>query len=72
MDLSADCLQEARVENLERLAVALGVRLPPRGRDRRKYARQLVRAVLRGLEQDRLKQSPPALASKQSAPLALA
>jgi hypothetical protein len=53
MELSADCLQEARVENLERLAAALGVRLPPRRGDRRKYARQLVRAVLRGLEQDR-------------------
>ncbi len=56
MDLTADCLHEARVENLERLATALGVRLPPRGRDGRKYARQLVRAVLRGLEQDRRRQ----------------
>ncbi|APR75718.1 Hypothetical protein A7982_01064 [Minicystis rosea] len=48
-------MHEARVENLERLALALGVRLPPRqGRDRN-YARKLVRAVLRGLEEDRRK-----------------
>lgn len=53
MDLTADCLHEARLENLERLAVSLGVRLPPRTGDRRKYARQLVRVVMRGLEQDR-------------------
>ncbi len=56
MELSADCLHEARVENLERLAAALGMRLPPRGRDMRKYARQLVRVVLRGLEEDRRRQ----------------
>ncbi len=57
MDLTADCLHEARVENLERLAAALGVRLPPRrGADHRKYARQLVRVVLRGLEDDRRRQ----------------
>ena len=53
MELSADCLHEARVENLERLATALGVKLPPRRGDRRKYARQLVRLVMRGLEEDR-------------------
>lgn len=52
MEIDADCLHEARVENLERLAVALGVRLPPRTRDHRKYARTLVRVVLRGLEDD--------------------
>jgi hypothetical protein len=53
MELSADCLHEARVENLERLAAALGVRLPSGRGDRRKYARMLVRAVMRGLEQDK-------------------
>ena len=53
MEIDVDCLQEARVENLERLASALGVRLPPQKGDRRKYARQLVRVVLRGLEDDR-------------------
>lgn len=53
MELDADCLHEARVENLERLAAALGVRLPPRQRDPRKYGRMLVRAVLRGLDEDR-------------------
>jgi hypothetical protein len=55
MDLSADCLHEARVENLERLAAALDVRLPPKKGDRRKYARALVRAVMQGLERDRQK-----------------
>jgi len=59
MELSADCLYEARVENLERLAAALGVRLPPRQTDHRKYARQLVRVVLRGLDQDRRLHQPP-------------
>lgn len=55
MELDADCLLEARVENVERLALALGVRLPPRqGRDRQ-YARKLVRLVLRGLAEDRRK-----------------
>jgi hypothetical protein len=53
MELDADCLYEARVENVERLALALGIRLPPKqGRDRQ-YARKLVRAVLRGLDEDR-------------------
>ncbi len=56
MEIDADCLHEARVENLERLAAALGVRLPPRKGDYRKYTRQLVRVVLRGLEEDRRSQ----------------
>jgi hypothetical protein len=55
MDLDADCLYEAKVENVERLAYALGVRLPPRhGRDTQ-YARRLVRAVLKGLQDDKRK-----------------
>lgn len=55
MDIDADCLYEARVENVERLALALGIRLPPKqGRDRQ-YARKLVRAVMKGLEEDRRK-----------------
>jgi hypothetical protein len=53
MEIDADCLYDARVENLERLAVALGVKLPPQRGDHRKYTRQLVRVVLRGLEEDR-------------------
>lgn len=57
MEIDADCLHDARVENVERLAVALGVRLPPQRGDRRKYARQLVRAVLRGLQEDRRTQA---------------
>jgi hypothetical protein len=55
MDLDADCLLEARVENVERLALALGVRLPPKQGKDRAYARKLVRLVLRGLAEDRRK-----------------
>jgi hypothetical protein len=56
MELDADCLYEARVENVERLAIALGVKLPPYRGDHRKYARALVRAVLKGLEEDQRRQ----------------
>ena len=50
MELDADCLYEARPENVERLARSLGVRLPPhRGRDMT-YNRKLVRLVLKHLE----------------------
>ncbi|MCC6552025.1 MAG: hypothetical protein IT372_03250 [Polyangiaceae bacterium] len=53
MDLDIDCLREAKVENVERLATALGVKLPDRKRhDRRAYARELVRAVMLGLRRD--------------------
>jgi hypothetical protein len=53
MDLDIDCLREARVENVERLASSLGVRLPEkRRRDRRTYIRELVRAVMLGLRRD--------------------
>lgn len=55
MELDADCLLDARVENVERLALALGVRLPPRQAKDRQYARKLVRLVLRGLAEDRRK-----------------
>jgi len=65
MELSADCLHEARVENLERLAASLGVRLPPHRGDHGKYARQLVRAVMRGLDQDRRLNQPPRSARRQ-------
>jgi len=53
MDLDIDCLREARVENVERLASSLGVKLPEkRRRDRRTYVRELVRAVMLGLRRD--------------------
>lgn len=53
MDLDADCLLEARVENVERLALAIGVRLPPhRGKDRT-YARKLARLVLKHIDKER-------------------
>lgn len=55
MELDADCLREARVENVERLALALGMRLPPRHSNDRQYARKLVRLVLRALAEDRRK-----------------
>jgi hypothetical protein len=53
MDIDADCLHQAKTENLERLALALGVRLPPRQGREWQYARKLVRAVLKGLDDDR-------------------
>jgi hypothetical protein len=53
MDLDIDCLREAKVENVERLANALGVRLPEHKRhDRRAYNRELVRAVMQGIKRD--------------------
>lgn len=53
MELDADCLLEARVENLERLALSLGVRLPPRQGRERQYARKLVRVLVRAIAEDR-------------------
>ncbi len=50
MRLDADCLREAKLENLERLARSLGVRLPDRAG--RSYPRRLVRAVLKRLDDD--------------------
>lgn len=66
MELDADCLLEARVENVERLALALGVRLPPRAGRERQYARKLVRAVLRGLAEDRRATQKPLRLSRAS------
>jgi hypothetical protein len=53
MILDAECLLEAKVENVERLAVALGLRLPPYRGSRVAYSRKLVRIVLKHLEQER-------------------
>jgi len=53
MMLDAECLLEAKVENVERLAVSLGLRLPPYKGNRSTYARKLVRLVLKQLEEDR-------------------
>lgn len=53
MDLDIDCLREAKVENVERLASALGVRLPEHKRhDRRAYTRELIRVVMQGIQRD--------------------
>ncbi|AKT38497.1 hypothetical protein [Chondromyces crocatus] len=53
MDLDIDCLREARVENVERLGRALGLRLPDKKRyDRRAYVRELVKTVMQGLRRD--------------------
>ncbi len=53
MDLDVDCLREARLENVERLGRALGVRLPDKKRfDRRAYTRELVRVVMQALRRD--------------------
>jgi hypothetical protein len=51
MELDVECLRGATVENLERLAASLGLRLPPKGRDRA-YVRKLVQAVKRGIDRD--------------------
>jgi hypothetical protein len=53
MILDATCLLEAKVENVERLAIALGLRLPPPKGNRSVYARKLVRLVLKHLQQER-------------------
>jgi hypothetical protein len=50
MRLDVDCLREAKLENLERLARSLGVRLPDRAG--RSYSRRLVRAVLKRLDEE--------------------
>jgi hypothetical protein len=63
MELDADCLFLAKVENLERLALALGVRLPAHRGDRRKYGRLLVRAVLKGLSDDKRRRRAAARAN---------
>jgi hypothetical protein len=55
MRIDVSCLREAKVENLERLARALGIRLPPRTGPA--YARRLVRAVLKRLDEDRLRRN---------------
>jgi hypothetical protein len=51
MMLDAECLYEAKLENVERLALSLGVRLPPHQGSRIAYSRKLVRLVLKALEQ---------------------
>jgi hypothetical protein len=52
MMLDAECLYEARVENVERLAIALGVRLPAQQGSRIAYSRKLVRLVLKAMQRD--------------------
>jgi hypothetical protein len=69
MVLDAECLRDARIENLERLAAALGVRLPPQRGDTRKYARQLVRVLLRAIEEDRRRNPVPPRRRPDTRPL---
>jgi hypothetical protein len=57
MHLDADCLREAKTVNLERLARALGIRLPDAPASK-SYGRRLVRAVLKGIRQDQDKARP--------------
>jgi hypothetical protein len=52
MMLDAECLYEAKLENVERLANSLGVRLPPQQGSRIAYSRKLVRLVLKALDQN--------------------
>ncbi len=51
MMLDAECLYEAKLENVERLAQSLGVQLPPQQGSRIAYSRKLVRLVLKAMEQ---------------------
>lgn len=50
MMLDAECLYEAKLENVERLAQSLGVRLPPHAGSRIAYSRKLVRLVLKAIQ----------------------
>lgn len=50
MDLDADCLRWARVENLERLARALRVPLPPDWLTPEARKRGLARAIVTALD----------------------
>lgn len=52
MELTSDCLREARLENVERLALSLGVRLPRLPRRSPGYSRELVRNVMHALRRD--------------------
>lgn len=51
MVIDEETLRDAKLENLERLARALKVRLPAHKRDA-KYGRALAREVARGLSRD--------------------
>lgn len=57
MMLDAECLYEAKLENVERLAQSLGVRLPSQQGSRIAYSRKLVRLVLKAMQ---VMQSSPA------------
>jgi hypothetical protein len=59
MHLDAECLREAKIENVERLARALGVRLPPMPREAKSYPRRLVRAVLKGIADAKVRGRAP-------------
>jgi hypothetical protein len=61
MRLDVDCLREAKLENLERLARSLGVRLPDRAG--RSYSRRLVRAVMKRLDEEHRAGRRPIFAS---------
>lgn len=51
MMLDAECLYEAKLENVERLAQSLGVPLPSQQGSRIAYSRKLVRLVLKAMAQ---------------------
>jgi hypothetical protein len=53
MEITFDCLCECKVENLERLATALGGRIPKHKAFREKaYVRELSREILRRMHRD--------------------
>lgn len=57
MDLTAEDFRDAKVENIERLAAAVGAKLPREGSRRNpSYARDLTRNVLYAIRQEALRE----------------
>jgi len=53
MIIDAQCLYEAKIENVERLASALGLKLPFSPRKDRTYTRKLIKMVLDHMAKER-------------------
>jgi hypothetical protein len=52
MELTVDCLRDAKLANVERLALSLGVTLPRMPRRSPGYFRELVRSTMFALRRD--------------------
>ncbi len=53
MIIDAQCLYEARIENVERLATSLGLELPTHVCKDRAYTRKLIRIVIEKISKER-------------------